>query len=93
MSVPTRHCVLDGEIVIARTNGLDFDQLQLRLHPAVSRVRLLSQQTPAAIVFFDLLASGSRDLCSERFAVRRQILESVLAGVAPPIHLTLVSAL
>jgi ATP-dependent DNA ligase len=88
LSALPSQCVLDGEIVIAHNNGLDFDQLQLRLHPAASRVRLLSQQTPAAIVFFDLLALGSRDLCSEPFAVRRQMLESMLVGTAPPIHLT-----
>src|SRR6266852_4977742 len=52
--LPTR-CVLDGEIVIAKDGGLDFDALQLRLHPAASRVKLLSQQIPASIVFFDLL--------------------------------------
>jgi len=83
--------VLDGEIVIVHNNGLDFDQLQLRLHPAASRVRLLSQQTPAAIVFFDLLASGSRDLCSEPFAARRQRLELMFTGLAraaSQIHLT-----
>src|SRR3984885_2012881 len=77
LSALPSQCVLDGEIVIAHNNGLDFDQLQLRLHPAASRVRLLSQQTPAAVVFFDLLASGSRDLCRERFAERRQRLESM----------------
>jgi ATP-dependent DNA ligase len=88
LSALQSQCVLDGEIVIAHNNGLDFDQLQLRLHPAASRVRLLSQQTPAAIVFFDLLALGSHDLCSEPFAVRRQMLESMLGAVAPPIHLT-----
>src|SRR5947209_6608191 len=48
-------CVLDGEIVIATNHGLDFEALQLRIHPAASRVKLLSQQTPASIVFFDLL--------------------------------------
>src|SRR5499427_11102263 len=53
--LPSR-CVLDGEIVIANDGRLDFDTLQLRLHPAASRVRLLSQQTPASIVFFDLLS-------------------------------------
>src|SRR6202453_1758640 len=42
-------CVLDGEIVIATTGGLDFDALQLRLHPAASRVKLLSSQTPASV--------------------------------------------
>src|SRR5437764_2326712 len=58
--LPAR-CVLDGEIVIATDGGLDFDRLQLRLHPAASRAKLLSQETPASIVFFDLLCEGSRD--------------------------------
>src|SRR3984957_17728388 len=53
--LPT-HCVLDGEIVIARDSGLDFDALQLRLHPAASRVKLLSRQTPATVLLFDLLS-------------------------------------
>src|SRR5436305_1999033 len=56
-----RCCVLDGEIVIATENGLDFDALQLRLHPAASRVKLLAEKTPASIVFFDLLCAGDRD--------------------------------
>src|SRR5882762_9717261 len=64
--LPAR-CVLDGEIVIARNGGLDFDALQLRLHPAVSRVRLLSRQTPSSFVFFDLLCRGDRDLRGEPF--------------------------
>jgi ATP-dependent DNA ligase len=65
-------CVLDGEIVIVKNGELDFDLLQLRLHPAASRVKLLSQQTPASFVFFDLLCVGDRDLCSEPFAKRRR---------------------
>jgi ATP-dependent DNA ligase len=81
-------CVLDGEIVIARDSGLDFDALQLRLHPAASRVKLLSQEIPASIVFFDLLCAGSRDLRGEPFDSRRQELESLLSLAAPPIHLT-----
>src|SRR5262245_23950183 len=48
-------CVLDGEIVIAKDGALDFEALQLRLHPAASRVRLLSTEIPASIVFFDVL--------------------------------------
>src|SRR6201981_3157098 len=64
LALPER-CVLDGEIVIVRDNELDFDALQLRLHPAASRVKLLSQQTPASVVFFDLLCEGERDLCGE----------------------------
>src|SRR5262245_27018704 len=59
--LPARY-VLDGEIVIAREGKLDFDALQLRIHPAASRVRLLSEKLPASIVFFDLLCEGDRDL-------------------------------
>jgi ATP-dependent DNA ligase len=81
-------CVLDGEIVIARDGRLDFDALQLRLHPAASRVKLLSEQSPAAIVFFDLLAVGDRDLRGECFETRRRQLESLLSRSQPPIHLT-----
>jgi ATP-dependent DNA ligase len=85
--LPSR-CVLDGEIVIATPAGLDFDTLQLRLHPAASRVQLLSRQSPASIVFFDLLCEGERDLRGTPFQVRRQELESMLASAEPPIHLT-----
>src|SRR6185437_12394586 len=59
-ALPAR-CVLDGEIVIVKNDGLDFEALQLRLHPAASRVRILSQQSPASVVFFDVLAEGDRD--------------------------------
>jgi ATP-dependent DNA ligase len=86
-ALPER-CVLDGEIVIVRDNELDFDALQLRLHPAASRVKLLSQQTPASIVFFDLLCNGDRDLCGEPFENRRRELESILSSAPPPIHTT-----
>src|SRR6266704_3661005 len=85
--LPAR-CALDGEIVVARNNGLDFEALQLRIHPAASRVKLLSQEIPASIVFFDLLCEGDRDLRGEPFQSRRQKLESLLSSAAPPIHLT-----
>jgi ATP-dependent DNA ligase len=81
-------CVLDGEIVIAARDGLDFDALQLRIHPAASRVKLLSQQIPASIVFFDLLALNNRDLCATPFDERRAELERLLATAKPPIHIT-----
>jgi ATP-dependent DNA ligase len=81
-------CVLDGEIVIARNGGLDFDALQLRLHPAASRVKHLSQETPASVVFFDLLCLDVHDLRNEPFQNRRRQLESLLATLRPPIHLT-----
>src|SRR5204863_3967735 len=85
--LPAR-CVLDGEIVIARSGALDFQALQLRIHPAESRVRLLSQEIPASIVFFDLLCDGHRDLRGTPFQRRRQELESLLSSAAPPMHLT-----
>jgi ATP-dependent DNA ligase len=81
-------CVLDGEVVIAAEAGLDFDALQLRIHPAASRVKLLSQQTPASVVFFDLLCEGEKDLSSEPFLTRRRRLEDLLSSAAPPIHIT-----
>src|SRR3982074_2457804 len=69
--LPAR-CVLDGELVVARDSGLDFEALQLRIHPAASRVKLLSQEIPASIVFFDLLCESDRDLRGEPFEYRRQ---------------------
>ncbi len=87
LALPTR-CVLDGEIVIVKDNGLDFDALQLRLHPAASRVNLLSRQIPSSVVFFDLLCQGERDLRGEPFEIRRRELESVIASAPPPVHLT-----
>src|SRR5215469_5380002 len=72
-SLPAR-CVVDGEIVIVMNNELDFEALQLRLHPAASRVNLLSRQTPASFVFFDLLCLGDRDLRGESFQNRRREL-------------------
>ena len=81
-------CVIDGEIVIATPHGLDFEALQLRLHPAASRVAKLAKEMPAAFVAFDALAIGGRDLCEVPQAERRVLLERVLADAEPPIHLT-----
>lgn len=81
-------CVVDGEIVIAGAAGLDFDALQLRLHPAESRVRKLAGEIPASFVAFDLLALGGESLMAEPFGVRRKRLEAALSGVQPPVHLT-----
>ena len=87
LALPAR-AVLDGEIVIAKNEALDFESLQLRLHPAASRVKLLSEQIPASIVFFDLLCEGERDLRGAPFRERRQRLESLLGEAAPPIYVT-----
>jgi len=81
-------CVLDGEIVVAKDDALDFEALQLRIHPAASRVKLLAQEIPASIVFFDVLSEGDRDLRGMAFRDRRRMLDSLLSSAAPPIHLT-----
>ncbi len=86
-NVPDR-CVLDGEIVIVGRSGLEFDALSQRIHPAESRVELLSRTTPASFVAFDLLALGDADLQSETYADRRRALEGALSDADPPIHLT-----
>ena len=86
-ALPSR-CVLDGEIVIVSGDSLDFNALQLRLHPAATRVNLLSRQTPGSFVFFDLLCHGDRDLRGQPFQNRRRELESLISSAAPPIHLT-----
>jgi ATP-dependent DNA ligase len=81
-------CVLDGEVVIARDGGLDFEALQQRIHPAASRVQMLSKEIPASVVFWDLLALGDDSLCATPFRERRAALERVLENVNPPLHLT-----
>jgi ATP-dependent DNA ligase len=86
-SLPPR-VVLDGEIVIAGPHGLDFDALQLRLHPAASRVAKLAAATPASFVAFDLLGEGSEDLRPRPQADRRKRLEQALAGISGSVHLT-----
>src|SRR3954462_15418302 len=83
-----KDCVLDGEIVIAGARGLDFDALQLRLHPAASRVAKLARETPSSFVAFDALAADGRDLRSAPQIERRDRLEKLLAGVEPPVHVT-----
>ena len=88
-SFPPR-AVIDGEIVLAdpARGVLDFEALQLRLHPAASRVRLLAEQTPASFVAFDVLALGDDDLTARPFEDRRRLLVEALAEARPPIHLT-----
>jgi ATP-dependent DNA ligase len=81
-------CVVDGEIVIATAHGLDFDRLQLRLHPAASRAAKLAKETPAEFVAFDLLAAGGAELRSLPFDKRREQLEKLLRNAGPPVHLT-----
>ena len=80
--------VLDGEVVVKTDDGLDFDLLSQRIHPAKSRVDMLAAETPAAFVAFDLLALGKDDLRARPFAERRALLETTLADAVAPLHLT-----
>jgi ATP-dependent DNA ligase len=80
--------VVDGEIVIATPSGLDFDALQLRMHPAESRVKKLAAETPSSFVAFDLLALGETDARTLPLSERWRILSDVMADVEPPLYLT-----
>src|SRR3989475_12217572 len=86
-ALPER-CVLDGEVVIVGPNGLDFEALLLRIHPAESRVKLLATQSPASYVAWDLLALGDEDLRESPLELRRERLERVLANASPAIHIS-----
>jgi len=88
-NLPER-CVVDGEIVVPDPTGtrLEFETLQMRIHPAESRVRLLARETPAHFVAFDLLALEDRNLMREPFLERRRALEEALARASSPIHVT-----
>ena len=81
-------CMLDGEIVVVGANGLDFDSLQHRLHPAASRVAKLSVATPASFVAFDLLAVDGKSFLDASQADRRAALETLLVNASAPLHLT-----
>ena len=83
-----RRCVVDGEVVVASGGALDFEALQLRIHPAASRVKMLSQSIPASVVLWDLLCLEEQSLLTVPFGERRAALESALAHTAPPVHVT-----
>ena len=85
--LPAR-CVVDGEIVVAGAHGLDFDALQLRMHPAASRVRMLAEKTPAAFIAFDLLALGDDDYTARPFAERRSALVDAMRETGSSFHVT-----
>ncbi|MET0296431.1 MAG: ATP-dependent DNA ligase [Microbacterium sp.] len=85
-------CLIDGEIVVPKDidgrRRLDWDSLTQRIHPAASRVAMLSEKTPAMFIGFDLLARGDRDLQDEPFSVRRAELVDLLGDVPHPVHVT-----
>jgi ATP-dependent DNA ligase len=80
--------VLDGELVVTNDRGIDFDALQLRQHPADSRVQKLAKEIPAQYVVFDAVALGDQSLLDTPFRERRAILEKMLADARPPLYLT-----
>ncbi len=86
-TLPER-CIVDGEIVIVGADGLDFEALLLRIHPAASRVKVLAAQMPASFVVWDLLALGDEDLRDVPLAMRRKRLEQVLARAVQPVHVS-----
>jgi ATP-dependent DNA ligase len=96
--LPARHFVLDGEIVIVREGHLSFDDLLLRIHPAASRIRKLSLETPASFLAFDLLVEeigggkveGGTSLVGLPFSERRRRLQSFVRRIpeGAPIHLS-----
>lgn len=84
-------CVLDGELFVAVGDRLEFEVLQERIHPAASRITMLSEKTPASFVAFDLLALGDESLVDAPFSERRARLEEALADLAGPCYLTRVT--
>ncbi|MEM8902351.1 MAG: ATP-dependent DNA ligase [Actinomycetota bacterium] len=90
-ALPDR-CIVDTELVVPGPNGLDFDALSQRIHPAESRVRMLAETTPAEVVVFDLLAVDDTDLTGHPLHERRALLEAAMAAAEPPIHLSLATA-
>src|SRR3954466_889984 len=81
-------CVLDGEIVVAVDDRLEFEALQQRIPPADSRVRMLAEQTPAAFIGFDMLADGDDDLMRRPFSERRERLTEALSKAGQWVFLT-----
>lgn len=87
-SIVPAPCVLDGEIVIAGPDGLDFDALLLRIHPAASRIRKLAVETPASFIAFDLLATANQSLMNDPLKSRRKKFESFAKTFVPPIYMS-----
>src|SRR5947199_807161 len=87
-AVLPKRCGVAGEVGIVGEDGLDFEALLLRIHPAASRVKLLASQSPASFVAWDLLALGDEDLREAPLEARRERLEAVLADGAAAVRLS-----
>src|SRR5690348_5895492 len=84
-----RRFLLDGELIIPAGDALSFEALQLRLHPAESRIRKLSKETPAELMAFDLLERDGRPLEGLPLSERRELLEGFMSeNSAPGLHLS-----
>src|SRR5207245_10897946 len=82
-AIKPKRAVLDGEIVIFSGYGTDFDAMQLRIHPAASRVNMLAKEQPSTYIAFDLLADGDESLLDTPLRERRQLLEKLLGKPGP----------
>src|SRR5205085_2912966 len=88
-SLKTRHFLLDGELIIPAGDALSFEALQLRLHPAESRVSRLAQETPAELMAFDLLEVDSNTLAEDPLSTRREALEKFIEkNASSALHLS-----
>jgi ATP-dependent DNA ligase len=89
-ALPHATFVLDGELVISIDGEVSFDALQMRLHPAQSRIDRLAGETPATLILFDcLLLKPRQPLLDRPFAQRRQALEGFFQGISDPHGLAL----
>jgi ATP-dependent DNA ligase len=84
LALKERRFVLDGELVLPIGEILSFASLQLRLHPAASRIEKLSRETPAQLMLFDVLQIGAKDFADEPLSARREALEAFMAQAAGP---------
>jgi ATP-dependent DNA ligase len=84
LALQERRFVLDGELVLPSGEALSFADLQLRLHPAASRIEKLSRETPAQLMLFDVLQIGTRSLVDRPLAARREVLEAFMGGGSTP---------
>ena len=79
LTIPGKHFVIDGELVITQGDTMSFDALQARLHPAASRILRLSVETPATLIAFDCLAADGKSLTDAPLTARRAALERLAA--------------
>jgi ATP-dependent DNA ligase len=80
--------VVDGEVVVVRNGVTDFDALQMRIHPAESRINLLATETPGSLIVFDVLAYAGQSTLERPYSERRALLEGIYGGLGDGWYLT-----